>query len=393
MWRVALFAVMVGTLCPSAALAQQPEIEQLRSDLATLKKEMARIEALLLQLASRSTPEAANAPSPSAPAATPSAVTPTAPAMNTPSALPAQSADYIKMAPRFDVLMQVRADAYDDAAKVSTFRLRKAEIGIKGHIARGADYSIELDPVKPSDPLRRTYLRLMPHNRVHIKLWLEKAPLGLEELTSSAQIPFVDRSEVSDRFSAAEELGIHVESRWSRWMWQLSVTNGGRRLLLTRHVARPVVTGLGDHRDDVLDFFLEAEARRGGEVEGLAAAARRHVLHDDRPHQPRGHAVGEAVHAHPARHGRRLRHQVADHRDAATELVGDLGEAIRLGLDRRAATGLEQCALVRRPAGHGQVTEGGCGQDRGVEANSWFRHDRHQIAFSRRTAACIHHSP
>jgi len=231
MWRVAVSAVMVGTLCSTAVLAQQPEIAQLRSELATLQKEMARIEALLRQIESRSTPDGANAPAPTAAVATPSATPQNAPAMNTPPTLPARPADYLKMAPRFDVLMQVRADAYGDAAKIGTFRLRKAEIGIKGHISKGADYSIELDPVRPSDPLRRTYLRLMPHNRVHIKLGLEKAPLGLDELMSSAHIPFVDRSEVSDRFSAAEELGIHVESRWSRWMWQLSLTNGGRRLL------------------------------------------------------------------------------------------------------------------------------------------------------------------
>jgi len=232
MWRVALFALMMGTLCSSAALAQQPEIAQLRLDLAALTKEMARIEALLRQIESRSQPGNAKVPSPSPPAATPSAAAPAAPAMNTPPALPAsQPAAYVKMSPRFDVLMQVRADAYRDATRIDTFRLRKAEVGIKGHIARGADYSIELDPVRSSDPFRRTYIRLTPHGRLHVKLGLEKAPLGLEELTSSAQIPFVDRSEVSDRFSAAEELGIHVESRWSGWMWQLSVTNGGRRLL------------------------------------------------------------------------------------------------------------------------------------------------------------------
>ena len=232
MWRVIVSALMVGTLCPTAALAQQPEIEQLRSELASLQQEMARIEARLRQIESRPTPGGANALAPSVPPAAPSTAVQAAPALNAPPALPPRPADYTKMAPRFDVLMQVRADAYGDAAKIGTFRLRKAEIGIKGHISTGVDYSIELDPVRPSDPLRRTYLRLMPHSRVHIKLGLEKAPLGLDELMSSAHIPFVDRSEVSDRFSAAEELGIHVESRWSRWMWQLSLTNGGRRLLV-----------------------------------------------------------------------------------------------------------------------------------------------------------------
>ena len=232
MWPVVVSAVMVGTLCSTAVLAQQPEIAQLRSELATLQKEMARIEALLRQIESRSTPDGANTPAPTSALATPSAAPQAAPAMNTPPTLPARPADYLKMAPRFDVLLQVRADAFGDAAKIDTFRLRKAEIGVKGHIGRGVDYSLEIDPVNPSDPLRRTYIRLMPHSRVHIKLGLEKAPIGLDELMPTVHIPFVDRSEVSGRFSAAEELGIHVESRWSRWMWQMSVTNGGRRLLL-----------------------------------------------------------------------------------------------------------------------------------------------------------------
>ena len=39
---------------------------------------------------------------------------------------------------------------------------------------------------------------------------------------------------------------------------------GDRLLLLARHVAQPVVTGLGDDRDDVLDFLLEAELRCDG---------------------------------------------------------------------------------------------------------------------------------
>jgi hypothetical protein len=55
--------------------------------------------------------------------------------------------------------------------------------------------------------------------------------MGLDELLSTARVPFVDRSEVSDRFSAAEEMGAHLESRWERWSLQLSLTNGGRRLL------------------------------------------------------------------------------------------------------------------------------------------------------------------
>lgn len=91
--------------------------------------------------------------------------------------------------------------------------------------------SIELDPVNPDDPFRRTYLRLSHLPRLHLKLGMEKAPVGLEELLSSARQPFVDRSDVNDRFAMAEEVGAHLESRWDRWLFQVSVTNGGRRLL------------------------------------------------------------------------------------------------------------------------------------------------------------------
>jgi hypothetical protein len=93
MWRVAVSALVVGTLCSTAVLAQQPEIAQLRSDLAALQKEMARIEALLRQIESRSTPSGAKAPTPYPSPETPAAAAHAAPAMNTPPTLPAAPAD------------------------------------------------------------------------------------------------------------------------------------------------------------------------------------------------------------------------------------------------------------------------------------------------------------
>ena len=155
-----------------------------------------------------------------------------APALNTPPALPLDSAAYGATRFRFTALLQVRADfPENDPARTSTFFLRKAELGFRAHVAQHTDLLLELDPVRPADPFRRTYVRLSHLPRLHLKLGLEKAPVGLEELLSSARIPFVDRSEVSDRFAAAEEVGIHLDSRWDSWLVQVSVTNGGRRLL------------------------------------------------------------------------------------------------------------------------------------------------------------------
>lgn len=154
-----------------------------------------------------------------------------APALNAPPALPTDSAAYGADGYRLAVLLLVRADFPEGTGTPSSFFLRKAEVSIRARVAPATHLSVEFDPVRSGDPFRRTYLRLSHIRWLHLKIGMEKAPLGLDELLSSARVPFVDRSEVSDRFSAAEEVGVHLESRWARWLAQVSVTNGGRRLL------------------------------------------------------------------------------------------------------------------------------------------------------------------
>lgn len=219
--KLCLFAMFafspVCSLCGQAAGALEREV---REELTELKARIARLESLLEQLeAERKPPENATTGR-------------RAPALNTPPVLPPSRAEaFEKRSPRFDVLLLSRADFFSDPAQIDTFFLKKAELGIKGHITRHTDFSLELDPVRPDDPYRRTYIRLSHLPWLHVKLGLEKAPIGLEELTATGQIPFVERSEVTDRFAAAEELGVHLESRRQNWLFQFSVTNGGRRLL------------------------------------------------------------------------------------------------------------------------------------------------------------------
>lgn len=100
---------------------------------------------------------------------------------------------------------------------------------MKGHIAPNVDFSLEADFARPHDILRRTDIRLTHVPWLHLKLGMEKTPIGLDELNSTAEIPFVDRSEVSDRFSMAEDIGVHLVSRWPRWLLQFSVSNGAPR--------------------------------------------------------------------------------------------------------------------------------------------------------------------
>ncbi|MGH9790300.1 MAG: porin [Candidatus Acidiferrales bacterium] len=250
MRRLLLYGSIFLFLLATRAAAQQPSIEQeLRAELARMKEQIARIEMLLARLESERAGAVAAVPPVSstlpvaAPRASGSALAPQpapapqavaaarrAPAMNTPPALPLREEGYRKAPPRFDVLLQARGDFFADTARNDSFFLRKAEVGVKGRITENVDFVIELDPVRANDAFRRTYIRLSHLERLHVKLGLEKAPLGLDELTPSAQIPFVDRSEVNDRFAPAEELGVHLESHWEKWLLQFSVSNGSRRL-------------------------------------------------------------------------------------------------------------------------------------------------------------------
>jgi hypothetical protein len=209
------------------ALALTPELEaELRAEIARLKEQTARAEALLQRVQ-------AAAPAPAQPVAAAPKPPAKAPGLNSPSKLPASEAkNFLKTPPRIDLLLQAGYYHFEDNSLNSTFIMRKAEIGFKGHISPFVDYCVELDFARAPtfDPYRRTYLRLSHWEHMHVKVGMEKAPIGIEELSSSGQVPFVQRSEVTDRFSAAEEMGVFLESNWSQWMFQASLTNGGRRL-------------------------------------------------------------------------------------------------------------------------------------------------------------------
>ena len=211
---------------PAVGADPQSLEQELRAEIARLREQLARAETLL-QRVEAAAEVAAKPPPPPKPAPA------RAPALNSPPKLPpSKRENFAKVAPRIDVLLQGGYYHYEDDALNSSFVLRKAEIGFKGHIAPFVDYSVEVDLVRGnSDPYRRTYVRFSHWDKLHIKAGLEKAPIGIDELSSTGQLPFVQRAEVTDRFAAAEELGVFLESTWDHWMFQASLTNGGRRLL------------------------------------------------------------------------------------------------------------------------------------------------------------------
>ncbi len=132
--------------------------------------------------------------------------------------------------PNIEVLFLTRTDLFKDTDfKHSSTFLRKVEIGFSGKINDLIGFRVEVDPVKPNDPFRRTFIQFTPHKYIDLRVGQEKAPLGMEELMRTSRVPFADRSDVSDRFAPAEELGVVAYLGNDKLKLGFSVTDGRKR--------------------------------------------------------------------------------------------------------------------------------------------------------------------
>jgi hypothetical protein len=157
-----LMAALALVSVASAAGAQtRAADDEVRTEIAELRERLARAEALLERLAAErpatpAIPSGASNDMPVSPAPS------RPPALNTPPKLPPSAAEnFQKTPPRVDALLQTRYDHFGDETRNNTFSLRKAEIGLKGNIARNIDFSLEVDLTRDqaNDPYRRTYVR------------------------------------------------------------------------------------------------------------------------------------------------------------------------------------------------------------------------------------------
>ncbi len=132
--------------------------------------------------------------------------------------------------PEIEILSLVRTDLFGNTDfKFSSTFLRKIEIAFAGKINDWIGFKVELDPARPNDPFRRTFMQFTPHKYVDVRVGQEKAPLGMEELMKTSRIPFADRSDVSDRFAPAEELGLITYFGSDKIKLGFSLTDGRKR--------------------------------------------------------------------------------------------------------------------------------------------------------------------
>jgi hypothetical protein len=129
-----------------------------------------------------------------------------------------------------EILSLFRTDIFRNPSyKFSSTYLRKIEIAFNGRVNDWIDLKVELDPVKPNDPFRKVYARFTPYKYLDVRVGQEKAPLGMEELMRTSRVPFADRSDVSDRYAPAEELGIILYVGSDQYKFGFSLTDGHRR--------------------------------------------------------------------------------------------------------------------------------------------------------------------
>ena len=100
--------------------------------------------------------------------------------------------------------------------------LRRARLGMKGKISQDFGYKLEVDFGNEDVSLKDAYLQYTGIENSAITVGNHKPPLSLENLTSSNDITFIERSAPTAAFSKSEILGASASTHGERW----SLTGG-----------------------------------------------------------------------------------------------------------------------------------------------------------------------
>ena len=147
-------------------------------------------------------------------------------------------------------------DRSDGKTTLSTFRLRRAEIGLAGEIIpKTVAYKVMFDAAKVREPTKTTvagppdamgnpttvvinnpssavsalqdfYITGISHY-VDVSIGQFKIPVSWEGYNSSGKIMFPERAIVSNTFGDKRDLGIRLEKKWKQFGYSAGVFNGG----------------------------------------------------------------------------------------------------------------------------------------------------------------------
>jgi len=96
----------------------------------------------------------------------------------------------------------------DGKSAASNLDVRRARLGVKGRIGGVADYLLQFNLVG-SKVIDEAYIDINKYELLGLKFGMSKVPFGLEQLTSSNNIDFLERS-YADQLSPAKKLNVQL---------------------------------------------------------------------------------------------------------------------------------------------------------------------------------------
>jgi phosphate-selective porin OprO and OprP len=96
------------------------------------------------------------------------------------------------------------------------FRLRRARLGVSGAVADDWSYQSEIDFAENGVAFRDVYLRYSGFERGALTIGNFKVPFGMDQLTSSNHLAFIERSLPTD-FTQSRRLGFGYSSSGDNW--------------------------------------------------------------------------------------------------------------------------------------------------------------------------------
>ncbi|MBI4471342.1 MAG: hypothetical protein HY646_01660 [Acidobacteria bacterium] len=87
---------------------------------------------------------------------------------------------------------------------------RALRFGANGTLFRYVDYSVEVETRKADPEFRDLFLKYRPHPSIQIQAGRFKIPFGLDQLTDSGRLDFVQRSRIGTLLSPGRDAGVMV---------------------------------------------------------------------------------------------------------------------------------------------------------------------------------------
>lgn len=118
----------------------------------------------------------------------------------------------------------------DDALdRANNAQLRRARLGFRGKLGEDLSYRMEMDFGNEDTNLRDAFLTYSGFDPVDIHLGNMKPAIGMEQLTSSNDIGFIERAAVTNAFTRGHVLGAAATSGGDNWSLRTGIYNEDAR--------------------------------------------------------------------------------------------------------------------------------------------------------------------